>query len=354
MNDRTISSDYYFLEDVLKCRERAKRTNVDLGGIVGGRQNGNNNQYKRQRRDTPDDSKMETEQEQVDDSGPVQPLLELSLREKNAPSAAGSAPLMTIAQPSFMSESCKGRDNASKRRQLLVQQAAIRGCTLVLMAPGLERAKGNSSYYHSKQDTLMWKVEWRFHFTKDEPGAKDNQHDPFGKKVEQLTVMQHKVSEKEPLLTALRKQVDAFIATTAKGGQSQEEPNRMWRRLSSALHDLTSRADSDNADTGSTPNINDKNAMVANSFKQAANDGGSFTAANVSLFVKKVPCSANKPLYHPILSSHHLTSNNNVATLSLGDALKEKTIIEHPTIEVTWQESVIQDHFPTPVSEAKE
>ena len=283
MNDRTLSSDYYFLEDVLKCCDRAKRTKQEIGL---------QNEAAKRLKTHHEQKKIHQSQEHDE---PIQPLLELSLREKS------HITRQLLPQASLISQSALGNDGASRKRQILVEQAASRLCTVLLMPPKMERAAKNGSFYHSKQDCILWTLEWRFHYfcSSDSP-------------TNIFTVVQRKVAETSRVIDELRKQVTALAAAQSK---SKANKNPDWTNLLMLL------------DKKSTINAVDEKQQDV----------------NVLSFVKKIPCSAKQPKYS------RLELNNQ----TLKDALIDKTIIEYPTFDVAWGDKVkIQQQFPTLVFEA--
>ena len=101
MNDSTLRSDYFFMEEVLDAMPRAKKV-----------------------------SKLAEEGKSVNNSI-------LSNTSKNN----------------------KSMVSINKKAKRLVQQAQRRGITLQIMPPVLERHRNNSSWYCSSKDLITWKVE---------------------------------------------------------------------------------------------------------------------------------------------------------------------------------------------------
>jgi hypothetical protein len=114
MSDFNIRSDYHFLEDVLTNIDGGKRLLRYMGAA----------QY-------------EPRKEGV-------PLIH---------------PMMQLPQENDDNEPQSKRPRTNR----LVQKAEERGVTLLLMPPGMQRHKSNTSWYHAKTDTFYWKVDFVIH-----------------------------------------------------------------------------------------------------------------------------------------------------------------------------------------------
>jgi len=116
MDDRTMDSDYHFLEDVLGQVESSQRYLKQMGGSGG-----NQHHKKRQR--------LEAQAE-------PHPVLKIS--EFKGPLVNSN-----VSHPKW---------------RHFQQQASDRGVQLVFMPPGMQRHKLNKSYV--KEDAIYWTVEW--------------------------------------------------------------------------------------------------------------------------------------------------------------------------------------------------
>lgn len=141
MNDAALQSDFFFLEDVLRQVDGSKRVLKQVGvGTTNGKHDATNN--------------MSESREH--------PMLQLAA---------------IIAQDTLMDPTLE-EEGASRKRQKthesplppkwrrLVQQAHERKITLLLMPPGMERHKSNTTFHNVKNDTLHWKVEFVCHLEK--------------------------------------------------------------------------------------------------------------------------------------------------------------------------------------------
>ena len=132
MSDQTIQSDYHFLEDVLKAVDGGKRLLKDVGATLTQQPHQKNSHDMRH---TEDESSV-----------PLHPMLRIQERHDEE-------------EPSNKRQ----RTSIAPKWQQLVQQADLRGTTLVLMPPGMQRHVSNTTWYHSKTNILYWKVDFVIH-----------------------------------------------------------------------------------------------------------------------------------------------------------------------------------------------
>ena len=117
MSDATIRSDYHFLEDVLANIDGGKRLLHHMGA-----------------------AQNQSRKESV-------PLI--------------IRPMMELPQVNDDNEPPSKRPRTNR----LAQKAEDRGVTLLLMPPGMQRHKSNTSWYHTKTNTFYWKVDFVIHGT---------------------------------------------------------------------------------------------------------------------------------------------------------------------------------------------
>lgn len=118
MNDATLQSDFFFLENVLTTVDGSKRLLKDVGARATG--------------------------------GPQTLVAELSLK--------GDEDAKQAEEPA--SKKQKTTSDLPPKWRRLVEVAKERDTTLLLMPPGMERHKSNSTHYQTKNEVLHWKVEF--------------------------------------------------------------------------------------------------------------------------------------------------------------------------------------------------
>jgi hypothetical protein len=126
MNDSTVNSDYFFLENVLQTMDGGKRLIKQIGAIAGGGS----------QRLLPevDDANNGNDDDDDDDND----RRDQKRRKPNV-------------------------EHLPPKWRRLVQQAKERDITLLLMPPGMERHKSNTTHVHAKSNVFMWKVEFAIH-----------------------------------------------------------------------------------------------------------------------------------------------------------------------------------------------
>lgn len=162
MSDKTIQSDYHFLEDVLHSVDGGKRLLHQVGAAANG-------------------ARHETPNENDKDDEPVHAMLRI---QETDDVAASNDP------------SPKRQRKNNNKWQRLVQQAQERATTLMLMPVGMQRHATNTSWYQTKTDTLYWKVDFQIH-TKGKPDAQILTMD----KLDEHIVIEEPLKEIFPSLT---------------------------------------------------------------------------------------------------------------------------------------------------------
>jgi hypothetical protein len=120
MSDATTQSDFFFLENVLQTVDGGKRLLKELGATAGG-----------------GTSSLVMAPKQPDDDG--------------------------ADEESHAKRQKTSLESLPPKWRRLVQQALERKVTLLLMPPGMERHKSNTTHFHTKSEILYWKVEFIFH-----------------------------------------------------------------------------------------------------------------------------------------------------------------------------------------------
>lgn len=177
-SDSNLLSDYFFLEDALTKRERGKNILKDLGLDM-------DKGFRKRMRD----------EEVMDNPIPLHPLTKLKI-EKDTKDCS--------LRINLDSES-KTAGQYPKQKQKLVQKAKENGITLLLMPPGMERHKSNTSTkYDPKTNKLFWKVEYIFHILSDKDGTESK-----------LILLVEKVSGEEILKTRLECLLETKLSHSA-------------------------------------------------------------------------------------------------------------------------------------------
>ena len=138
MNDATLNSDYFFLENVMQTVDGGRRFLKQVGAIVA----------------TGSQSFL-TNIDPVADDNPSSNL---------NPTNGNCQRIQKRHKPNHEALPHKFRQ--------LIQQAKERDVTLLVMPTGMERHKSNSTFYHAKSAVLFWKLEFVLHLddaTKSNP-----------------------------------------------------------------------------------------------------------------------------------------------------------------------------------------
>ena len=124
MNDSTVNSDYFFLENVLQTMDGGKRLLKQVGAIAGG--------VPQRLLPKVDDDKDDNVHDDDDNRRD---------QKRRKPNVEHFPP----------------------KWRRLVQQAKERDVTLLFMPPGMERHKSNTTHFHAKSNALLWKLEFAIH-----------------------------------------------------------------------------------------------------------------------------------------------------------------------------------------------
>lgn len=147
MDDSTVNSDYFFLEDVCGQVESGKRLLQQVGAASD-----HANKNKRPRR---------TSTEEAQPPVPDHPIIQTATRDKDPASRLGVSVQSLATAGATKSQPQQSQQNMNPKWRHFQQQCSKRGTNLLLMPTGLERHKSNTS--HCKHDVLHWTVEWRIH-----------------------------------------------------------------------------------------------------------------------------------------------------------------------------------------------
>ena len=138
MNDAALQSDFHFLEDVLRHVDGSKRVLKQVGGA------GRNT---------------------ADQIPTTHPMLLPLVKPKEELDALVD-PTMNEGRYK-MREKRMQNDTMPPKWRRLVQLALEQGTTVLLMPPGMERHKSNTSFQNTKTNCLHWKVDFVCHFQKN-------------------------------------------------------------------------------------------------------------------------------------------------------------------------------------------
>lgn len=169
MNDGTLNSDYFFLEDVLDQVESGKR----LLKQVGVRSDNPTHKRLRMNLDEPSDTTTSPKRHIILRSAGRDNVRRLSDRITAVASASIGVDASTDKIGQNNPENRTATDNTGTTRQqpqqqniqhpkwrFLFQQAAARGTGLLLMPSGMSRHKENRSFYNKKTNSISWTTEW--------------------------------------------------------------------------------------------------------------------------------------------------------------------------------------------------
>ena len=125
MSDSTVNSDFFFLENVLQSMDGGKRLLKQVGAIAGG--------GTQRWLPTVDDKNDGDVDGDVDDD-----LQDYKRRKPNV-------------------------EPLPPKWRRLVQEAKERDVTVLLMPPGMERHKSNTTHFRAELNVFVWKLEFAFH-----------------------------------------------------------------------------------------------------------------------------------------------------------------------------------------------
>ena len=257
MTDHTVTSDFHFLEDVLRNVDAGKRV-LKQTRASGSGSDFHNNHNKRQRR---------TSLEQEDDeenSTPCHPLLNAS-RTQNLP----VVPAVPVHHNTNWSHLSPRWRHVAKHA---LEQRAIK---ILFMPNGMQRRQLNQT--HVKKDVLHWTVEWIFHHP----------------------------------TTTTAKEGETSAATTQTVRVTLNESTELQKALM-------------------------EHPQLQRQITTANNIDTLGAAGNVKLLIKQIP-----------LKTYAVISLSS----TLRDVLKERTVIEYPTIEVVPMECL--EEFTIALQEVK-
>lgn len=299
--DSQLSSDYHFLEDVLKVSESSKRmyqgivTDKSSSSSVGG-------PTKRGR----------VQLDSISTKVPDHPLLQAKKGKSIAQilangTADGDDNMQTdttthnagnvIINELFSNNNeanpiAKSQQTTQKREKVdpLTRQAEMKGIHLLRMPSGMMRHKSNTTKFNKKKGTITWKLELCFHNNpKDTHESEGCEKKPNGTLLPKLLKVESEVLESHTLSEELGKHLDVHPG------------NSMTRSQLRAFASITTRE-------------------------------------SLLFFMKRLPCSSSNPQYYKL--DHEST---------LKDILVGKTIIEFPTIDVVMESD--KDRFPVFIGE---
>jgi len=189
--DSVLTSDYYFLEDVLNKSDRGKRLVRNMG--LDKHQHGG----KKRKFDA---------NNSADESVPLHPLSQLDKDQQSLLQHEDADDERKVELKSLvpvLGDVLSGDRNLKypKHTQRLVQKAKERCINLLLMPPGMQRHLSNkSTKYDVKKDIIYWKVEFIFHRI----GERDKEHNTAVLTLERL-------SENEDVSLHLRRAIDRNV-----------------------------------------------------------------------------------------------------------------------------------------------
>lgn len=300
-DDAQLASDYHFLEDVLKLSEGSKRL---YDGLASGSSQTGSAKRPKANGLTPFRSTTD-EMASINQEAPAHPLLQAKkgksmievmangMEEDDDEVAATGEECKALKicgspdQKPMARPNNKSKSNSPKVDPL-VRQAELKGVNLLRMPPGMQRRLNNTSKYNKKADSITWKIELLFHSKENDP---DERKDDI------------QVGEK---IKPTKFTVESSLADSSTLGQ----------------------------ELGKHLDVLPGNASTRSTLKSFA----SVPRESLRLFMKCLPCSSVAPKYYQLDPD-----------VTLVEALRGKTIIEYPTVEVVKSED--KDRFPLMISE---
>ncbi|KAL7434533.1 hypothetical protein ACHAXH_005783, partial [Discostella pseudostelligera] len=305
--DSQLSSDYHFLEDVLKVSDRSKRL---YHGIVAADTSS-----------SPDASRCASttakrargpgisnrvDLESISTKPHTHPLLRakegrsvvavlahgvddnkcMQLEQNAGPEEGIITELLSANKKPATTKPLAPQNNGEKVDPL-VRQAEVKGVNLLRMPCGMMRRTSNTTKFNKKKGTIAWRIELVFHLPKcdiNEEGGESIPSCPSGKvTIPKHVMIESELSEQCTLSNELGKHLDVHPGNSATRSRLRAFVN--------------------------TPRD------------------------SLSLLMKRIPCSSAAPKYFK------LDPNS-----SLAEALEGKTIIEFPTIDVVLESD--KERFP--------
>jgi hypothetical protein len=290
--DSQLSSDYHFLEDVLKVSESSKRL---YHGIVPSSETSKGGGGTTAKRARGPAMNNRIDLESISNNVSTHPLLQAKggknivtvlansvndaeynmQREQHAECEEGIInELISVHKKPASAKHTSPQTSGQKAVDPLVRQAELKGVNLLRMPCGMMRRTSNTTKFNKKKGTISWKIELCFHSPKCVEGQdKSPTH----------LMVESELSESCTLSNELGKHLNVHPGNSATRSRLR-------------------------------------------AFVNAPRD-------TLSLFMKRIPCSSAAPKYFK------LDPNSTLAEL-----LEGKTIIEFPTIDVVMDAD--KEHFP--------
>lgn len=293
--DSQLSSDYHFLEDVLKVSESSKRLYHGIVPSSETSKGGGGTTAKRARGPTMNNR---IDLESISNNVSTHPLLQAKggknivtvlansvndaeynmQREQHAESEEGIINELISVHKKPAAKHTSPQTNGLKAVDPLVRQAELKGVNLLRMPCGMMRRTSNTTKFNKKKGTISWKIELCFH----SPSCVINE----------------------------------------EGGQEISPTHHM---VESELSESCTLSN----ELGKHLNVHPGNSATRSRLRAFVNA----PRDTLSLFMKRIPCSSAAPKYFK------LDPNSTLAEL-----LEGKTIIEFPTIDVVMDED--KERFP--------
>jgi HIT zinc finger len=256
-----LRSDYLFLEDALRLVDGAKRS---LAVPAQGR--GTAAQPKRRRQ------------------GQAPRILD-------ATGVAGAGLKQGLPQPGG-----DWLDKHSLAVQALVKHVNSQGINLLLMPPGMSKRQANTTRYNAKLRKVVWKVEWVFKQAVSSSSSKQKGAATTNTSADHASSTAHNSSNSSSSSSSSSVFTEHTIVS-----EKVEETAQLSAVLARLLADRPGNA--------STRHTLARYCAVP--------------LAELSLLIRRLPCSAARPSYAPL-----------DAAATLQESLRSRTVIEYPTIYV--------------------
>ena len=313
--DSQLSSDYHFLEDVLKVSESTKRM---YHGIVSSDSTNNTTSSAKRARSMiktggrVDLDSISTKQQsdhpllQAKEGKSIISVLANGVADNNDTNTEQADAKQSDNNPKngIINELLGNNKPASKpppsvtnnnkkREKIdpLIRQAELKGINLLRMPPGMERRKSNTTKFNKKKGIITWKVELCFHLPKDTSDS-----------IEVISTNEEK------------KTLPKFL------------------KVETAVQDSSTLTE----ELGKHLDVHPGNSTTRSQLRQFT----TVSRESLLIFIKRLPCRSSSPQYYKLDPS-----------MTLMELLKGKTIIEFPTIDVVIASDDVRSSFPLFIGE---
>jgi len=288
MNDRTLQSDYHFLEDIVGTVDAGQRLLKHVGAAAATATDHNRN-----KRPRPADSTQQTAATTTTEEEPcAEPPHTLLLQAAAAVTTSTKRRIVVSPQQHHQHQ----QQHVPAKWRTFQRFAAERSTTVLFMPLGMARHQSNKSHV-KKGDTLQWTIEWCFHN-------------------------------------------DAAARPTPSCNQRESSLNEGPEMKPLSASSSSSSSPTTTTTTTTKITLTPETAVVGDILLQTLLASSSNNSTDdFSILLKKLPCPSHQPLYIEIAPS-----------ATVRDALQHVTVYEYPTFHIVPNSRSAQAHFPRLIS----